>query len=156
MPWGRLIPRIRMLTTTGPLGTAQVGLPTAYGASGQAPGGLPLGPGRDRLLPTSLHSEVHIMLPHGIGRQSGLPWEKLIPRKRNVDYYGTIRYSTSRDYSLCNSLNDWIKVRCREFDNFEWRLANCERLELAYSNLILVEFKTGFHIRELGDQRNLR
>nr|CAD1829215.1 unnamed protein product [Ananas comosus var. bracteatus] len=28
MPWGRLIPRVGMLTTTGPLGTAQAGLPT--------------------------------------------------------------------------------------------------------------------------------
>nr|CAD1833656.1 unnamed protein product [Ananas comosus var. bracteatus] len=27
MPWGRLIPRVGMLTTTGPLGTAQTGLP---------------------------------------------------------------------------------------------------------------------------------
>nr|CAD1823401.1 unnamed protein product [Ananas comosus var. bracteatus] len=29
MPWGRLIPRVGMLTTTGPLGTAQAGLPTS-------------------------------------------------------------------------------------------------------------------------------
>nr|CAD1825834.1 unnamed protein product [Ananas comosus var. bracteatus] len=28
MPWRRLIPRVGMLTTTGPLGTAQAGLPT--------------------------------------------------------------------------------------------------------------------------------
>nr|CAD1822897.1 unnamed protein product [Ananas comosus var. bracteatus] len=28
MPWGRLIPRVGMLTITGPLGTAQAGLPT--------------------------------------------------------------------------------------------------------------------------------
>nr|CAD1830221.1 unnamed protein product [Ananas comosus var. bracteatus] len=28
MPWRRLIPRVEMLTTTGPLGTAQAGLPT--------------------------------------------------------------------------------------------------------------------------------
>nr|CAD1835769.1 unnamed protein product [Ananas comosus var. bracteatus] len=28
MPWGRLIPRVGMLTTTGPLGKAQAGLPT--------------------------------------------------------------------------------------------------------------------------------
>nr|CAD1827322.1 unnamed protein product [Ananas comosus var. bracteatus] len=28
MLWGRLIPRVGMLTTTGPLGTAQAGLPT--------------------------------------------------------------------------------------------------------------------------------
>nr|CAD1837253.1 unnamed protein product [Ananas comosus var. bracteatus] len=28
MSWGRLIPRVGMLTTTGPLGTAQAGLPT--------------------------------------------------------------------------------------------------------------------------------
>nr|CAD1822906.1 unnamed protein product [Ananas comosus var. bracteatus] len=28
MPWGRLIPSVGMLTTTGPLGTAQAGLPT--------------------------------------------------------------------------------------------------------------------------------
>nr|CAD1842644.1 unnamed protein product [Ananas comosus var. bracteatus] len=28
MPWVRLIPRVGMLTTTGPLGTAQAGLPT--------------------------------------------------------------------------------------------------------------------------------
>nr|CAD1823334.1 unnamed protein product [Ananas comosus var. bracteatus] len=27
MPWGKLIPRVGMLTTTGPLGTAQTGLP---------------------------------------------------------------------------------------------------------------------------------
>nr|CAD1823389.1 unnamed protein product [Ananas comosus var. bracteatus] len=28
MPWGRLILRVGMFTTTGPLGTAQAGLPT--------------------------------------------------------------------------------------------------------------------------------
>nr|CAD1818640.1 unnamed protein product [Ananas comosus var. bracteatus] len=32
MPWGRLIPRVGMLTTTGPLGTAQAGLPTESSA----------------------------------------------------------------------------------------------------------------------------
>nr|CAD1832957.1 unnamed protein product [Ananas comosus var. bracteatus] len=36
MPWGRLIPRVGMLTTTGPLGTAQARQPTEPSAPAKA------------------------------------------------------------------------------------------------------------------------
>nr|CAD1829448.1 unnamed protein product [Ananas comosus var. bracteatus] len=58
MQWERLIPRVGMLTTTGPLGTAQAELPIGrsyrigtltFGGSGHSPSRLPLGPGRDSL-----------------------------------------------------------------------------------------------------------
>nr|CAD1824790.1 unnamed protein product [Ananas comosus var. bracteatus] len=60
LPWARLIPRVGMMTTTGPLGSAPARQPTGgsqghrqpsggslqtYGGSGHVPGGLPLGPG---------------------------------------------------------------------------------------------------------------
>nr|CAD1823407.1 unnamed protein product [Ananas comosus var. bracteatus] len=62
LPWARLIPRVGMMTTTGPLGSASARQPTVvdhfpcsfgpcgaftetYGGSGHVPGGLPLGPG---------------------------------------------------------------------------------------------------------------
>nr|CAD1835572.1 unnamed protein product [Ananas comosus var. bracteatus] len=60
MPWRRLIPRVGMLTTTGPLGTAQ-----AYGGSGHASGGLPLVPRGDisgqMLDEDALDNRVHLL-----------------------------------------------------------------------------------------------
>nr|CAD1832962.1 unnamed protein product [Ananas comosus var. bracteatus] len=45
-PWGRLIPRVGMLTTTGPLlARRRPDYPRTYGGSGHVPGRLPLSPG---------------------------------------------------------------------------------------------------------------